>query len=223
MLLPTCATHATAKPYSWQAKCIRSWRAQGLLARVANTGPLVSLLLAGDFREEFLRMHRDLSSSFTLLGTGEKLLVSLARVLGRSCCSCCSVWGSAGTSCACTAASGWAAPPEQLLHTAGHRASVRDKLLLRGGSPAVLLALAAAEVIAHVCNWHAALVSVTLRSCTPPQSSSSLRSAGVHMFNSCMYVLAIAPVTCAQCSTARRAVLLLLTIGSYITCLPCRA
>jgi hypothetical protein len=51
--------------------------AQGLLARVANTGPLVSLLLAGDFREEFLRMHRDLSSSFTLLGTGEKLLVSL--------------------------------------------------------------------------------------------------------------------------------------------------
>lgn len=49
--------------------------AQGLLARVANTGPLMSLLSAGDFRREFLHIHRDLSGAFTLLGTGEKLLV----------------------------------------------------------------------------------------------------------------------------------------------------
>ncbi|WIA23625.1 hypothetical protein OEZ85_000331 [Tetradesmus obliquus] len=48
--------------------------AQGLLARVANTGPLMSLLSAGDFRREFLHIHRDLSGAFQLLGTGEKLL-----------------------------------------------------------------------------------------------------------------------------------------------------
>jgi hypothetical protein len=51
--------------------------AQNLLVRVTSTGPLVSLLLAAEFREEFLRVNRDLSTIFNILGSGEKLLVSL--------------------------------------------------------------------------------------------------------------------------------------------------
>ena len=50
--------------------------AQKLLKRVADTGPLVSLLSASWVRHEFLRINRDLSQTFSILGSGEMLLVS---------------------------------------------------------------------------------------------------------------------------------------------------
>jgi hypothetical protein len=46
------------------------------VARVVNMGPLVSLLTAGEVRQKFLRVNRDLVQNFTVLGTGEQLVVS---------------------------------------------------------------------------------------------------------------------------------------------------
>jgi hypothetical protein len=43
---------------------------------VASTGPLLSLLRAADVRQDFLRINRDLSNCFNILGAGEKLIVS---------------------------------------------------------------------------------------------------------------------------------------------------
>lgn len=48
--------------------------AEQLLRRVANMGPLVSLLSASWVREEFLQINRDLTNMFSILGSGEKLL-----------------------------------------------------------------------------------------------------------------------------------------------------
>jgi hypothetical protein len=43
-------------------------------------GPLVSLLMAGEVRQKFLRVNRDLVQNFTVLGTGENLLVGFNTV-----------------------------------------------------------------------------------------------------------------------------------------------
>ena len=51
-------------------------QAESLVARVVHMGPLVSLLMAGEVRQKFLRVNRDLVQNFTVLGTGETLLVS---------------------------------------------------------------------------------------------------------------------------------------------------
>jgi hypothetical protein len=50
---------------------------QAFLARVASTGPLWSLLNAASLRDDFVRIHRDLSSAFTIMGAGESLVVSV--------------------------------------------------------------------------------------------------------------------------------------------------
>ena len=50
-------------------------------------GPLVSLLRASWVREEFLQINRDLTNMVSILGSGEKLLVSAvaALVLSHEC------------------------------------------------------------------------------------------------------------------------------------------
>jgi hypothetical protein len=52
---------------------------QSLLGKLAQTGPLMSLLLARDMREDLLRLNRDLSTAFHTLGTGENLMVGQSR------------------------------------------------------------------------------------------------------------------------------------------------
>ena len=58
-------------------------QAESLVARVVHMGPLVSLLMAGEVRQKFLRVNRDLVQNFTVLGTGEYLLVSTAFSVTR--------------------------------------------------------------------------------------------------------------------------------------------
>ena len=50
---------------------------QNLLSKLAQSGPLISLLLATNMRDDLLRLNRDLSSAFHTLGTGENLMVSV--------------------------------------------------------------------------------------------------------------------------------------------------
>ena len=50
--------------------------AQSLLSEVARMGPLMSLIKANVVRDEFLRINRDITSTFSLLAAGEQLLVS---------------------------------------------------------------------------------------------------------------------------------------------------
>jgi hypothetical protein len=49
--------------------------AQSLLSEVARMGPLMSLIKANVVRDEFLRINRDITSTFSLLAAGEQLLV----------------------------------------------------------------------------------------------------------------------------------------------------
>jgi hypothetical protein len=49
--------------------------AQRLLSDVARMGPLMSLIKANAVRDEFLRINRDITSTFSLLAAGEQLLV----------------------------------------------------------------------------------------------------------------------------------------------------
>jgi hypothetical protein len=54
--------------------------AKRLLSEVARMGPLMSLIKANVVRDEFLRINRDITSTFSLLAAGEQLLV---RSVGR--------------------------------------------------------------------------------------------------------------------------------------------
>ena len=49
---------------------------QSLLHKLGQTGPLMSLVLAANMRDDLLRLNRDLSAAFHTLGTGENLMVS---------------------------------------------------------------------------------------------------------------------------------------------------
>lgn len=62
------------------------------LNRVANTGPLTSLLTANVIRDEYLMISKDLANTFMILASGEKLLVSMAaRYASVDECTCASI------------------------------------------------------------------------------------------------------------------------------------
>jgi hypothetical protein len=55
--------------------------AQKLVRRVANTGPLASLLKAGELRYQLQTTATDLMNSLDILAHGEQLLVSACKEL----------------------------------------------------------------------------------------------------------------------------------------------